>query len=199
MPVPVQITFRDFDSSDAVKARVEDEVAKLERYYPRIVSVRVVLEQPHKHKVKGNTFRTVVSIALPGEDIEVSRHPGQNAAHEDIYVSIRDAFDEARRRLSQHKERQRGDVKHHEGPPHGRIASMFPDHGFIRSEDGRDLYFHRNAVLNDDFDKLEVGAEVRFAETMGEQGPQASTVTPVGKQNHAPMAAPDTSIATSRG
>lgn len=199
MPVPLQITFRDFDSSDAVKARVEEEVEKLGRYYPRIVAVRVVLEQPHKRKAKGNAFRTVLRIEVPGEDIEVSRHPGSNAAHEDIYVCIRDAFDEARRRLADHKQRQRGDVKRHEAPPHAQVLALFPDHGFLRSVDGRDVYFHRNAVVNGDFDKLTVGVEVRFAETMGEQGPQASTVTPVGKQNHAPLAPPDTSIATSRG
>ena len=198
MPVPLQITFRDFDSSDAVKARVEEEAEKLGRYYPRIVSVRVVLEQPHKHKAKGNTFHVGIYIEVPGEDIKVTRHPGTSAAHEDIYVCIRDAFDEARRRLADHKQRQRGDVKHHEGQPHARILSMFPDHGFIRAGDGREFYFHRNAVINGEFEKLEVGAEVRFAETMGEQRPQASTVTPVGKQNHAPLEPPDTTIATSR-
>ncbi len=75
---------------------------------------------------------------------------------------------------------------------------MFPDHGFIRAGDGREFYFHRNAVVNGEFAKLKVGDEVRFADTMGEQGPQASTVTPVGKQNRAPMDPPDTTIATSR-
>lgn len=64
MPVPLQITFRDFDSSDAVKARVEEEAEKLGRYYPRIVSARVVLEQPHKHKAKGNTFHVGIYIDL---------------------------------------------------------------------------------------------------------------------------------------
>lgn len=198
MPVPLQITFRDFDSSDAVRARIEEETEKLGRHHPRIISVRVVLEQPSKHRAKGNPFRTVIAIELPGEDVEVSRHPGTNAAHEDIYVCIRAAFDEARRRLAGRKERQRGAVKHHEGPPHGRVLSMFPDHGFLATADGREVYFHRHAVPNAEFDKLAVGDEVRFAETMGEQGPQASTVIAVGKQNRAPLGPADPTTAPSR-
>lgn len=71
------------------------------------------------------------------------------------------------------------DVKHKEAPPHGAVDKLFPDHGFIRSADGRDIYFHRNSVLNDEFERLEVGSEVRFAEEMGDKGPQASTVAGV--------------------
>ena len=55
----------------------------------------------------------------------------------------------------------------------------------MRSADGREIYFHRKAVLNDAFDRLEVGAEVRFVEEEGEKGPQASTVRPVGKHDPA--------------
>jgi len=40
--------------------------------------------------------------------------------------------------------------------------------------DGREIYFHRNAVLNGDFEKLRLGAEVIFNEADGEKGPQAS-------------------------
>mgnify|MGYP003340434667 FL=1 len=80
-------------------------------------------------------------------------------------------------------DRRRRDVKHKEAPPHGAVDKLFPNHGFIRTADGRDVYFHRNAVLNEEFDHLEVGAEVRFAEEMGEKGPQASTVATVGKHH----------------
>ena len=55
---------------------------------------------------------------------------------------------------------------------------MFPEggYGFIATPEGRELYFHRNSVLEPGFDQLEVGTEVRFDEEMGEQGPQATTV-----------------------
>ena len=45
---------------------------------------------------------------------------------------------------------------------------------------GHEVYFHRNSVTAD-FDKLEIGAPVRFVAQDGESaaGPQASTVTPL--------------------
>ena len=48
-----------------------------------------------------------------------------------------------------------------------------------RQDDGRQLYFHRNSVLGG-VDRLAVGDEVRFTEENGNEGPQASTVDPVG-------------------
>jgi cold shock CspA family protein len=63
------------------------------------------------------------------------------------------------------------------------------DYGFIATPDGREIYFHRNSVINNAFDRLSVGSEVRFAEELGEKGAQASTVHLIGKhhlseQNH---------------
>jgi cold shock CspA family protein/ribosome-associated translation inhibitor RaiA len=181
MKIPLQITFRDFESSEAVEARVRDEVDKLERFHPHIISCRVVLERPHRHHHKGNQFHTSVYITLPGDDVEINR--GERPEYEDIYVSIRDAFDDARRRLDVQKDLRRRSVKQKETPPHGAVGRLFPDHGFIRTADGRDVYFHRNSVLNDDFERLEVGTEVRFAEEMGDKGPQASTVATIGKHH----------------
>jgi cold shock CspA family protein len=57
------------------------------------------------------------------------------------------------------------------------------DYGQLITPDQRLIYFHRNSVVNGDFDKLEIGAEVRFVEETGEEGPQASTVMIVGKHH----------------
>jgi cold shock CspA family protein len=57
------------------------------------------------------------------------------------------------------------------------------DYGRIASVDGGDIYFHRNSVLNLDFDALEIGTEVRFVERTGDEGPQASSVWVVGKHH----------------
>ncbi|MGO9847760.1 MAG: cold-shock protein [Methylocella sp.] len=57
------------------------------------------------------------------------------------------------------------------------------DYGFIETSDGREVYFHRNSVLDNAFDRLTVGSEVRFVEEIGQKGPQASTVRLVGKHH----------------
>ena len=104
-------------------------------------------------------------------------------SHEDIYVAIRDAFDATQRRLADYAQRQRGDVKPREAPPVVRVTKLFPTegYGFITTLDGREIYFHKNSVLNDAFDRLEVGSEVQYVEEEGEKGPQASTVRLVRK------------------
>ena len=77
-------------------------------------------------------------------------------------------------------------VKSRSGPSHGRVVELFKDdgYGFVETSDGWEYYFHRNSVLHDGFDRLEIGTEVRFAEEEGEKGPQASTVEIVGPRRH---------------
>ena len=80
------------------------------------MSCRVVVEIPHKHKHKGDIFHVKIDITVPQGEVVVSKEPGQNQAHEDVYVAIRDAFDAVRRRLEDYARKQRGDVKTHHVP-----------------------------------------------------------------------------------
>jgi cold shock CspA family protein len=132
-----------------------------------------------------------VDLKLPGHDIVVGRDPEAHHAHEDVYVAIRDTFDAVRRLLEDRVRKDRGDVKLHAVPDHGRIGRLLLDYGFIRGADGTEIYFHRNSVVGGGFDKLDIGDEVRFVAQLSEstQGPQASTVTPLGK-HHLPPADP---------
>ena len=50
------------------------------------------------------------------------------------------------------------------------------DSGFIETLDGREIYFHRDAVLDGAFNRMVLGSEVRFVEEEGENGPQARIV-----------------------
>jgi cold shock CspA family protein len=95
------------------------------------------------------------------------------------------------RLLEDHVREARGDVKLHAVPDHGRVARLLPEQncGFILGVDGNEIYFHRNSVANGGFDALAVGDEVRFVAQHAEsvEGPQASTVIPLGK-HHLPPA-----------
>ncbi len=96
----IEIAFRGMDPSPAVEARIREKIAWLRQYYSRITSVRVVVEAPHRHHHKGRIYHVKIEVGLPGRrDIVVGREPESDHAHEDVYVSIRDAFDAARRRL----------------------------------------------------------------------------------------------------
>jgi len=184
MKQPLKIIFRDIPHSEFVEAKIQEEAAKLDKYYDRIMACRVVIEEPHKHHHKGNIFHVTVDLTVPDGELVANRAP-ENHAHEDVYVAIRDAFDAARKQLLNYASKRRGDVKQHEIPHHGSISSLSPDQDFgrILTSDGKDIYFHRNSIVNADFDSLYVGEEVRFVEEAGEEGPQASSVQVVGKHH----------------
>lgn len=185
MQIPLQITFRHLDPSDAIEADIRDKVQKLEQFAHDITGCKVTIEAPHKHHHKGRIYTVTVDITLPGGEIVASRHPDQHHAHEDAYVAIRDAFNAAKRQLEDYVRQRRGKVKLHESPPHGQIMRLVPDedYGLIKASDGREIYFHRNSVIETDFDNLEVGMNVHFNEEQGEQGIQASSVHVEGKHH----------------
>lgn len=173
MQLPLQITARDFELTDAIDTLIREKAGKLETFYDRIMGCRVMLETPHRHQHKGHLYNVRIDMTVPGAELVVKREP-----HEDLYVAIRDAFDAARRQLQDITDRQRGDVKYHEGVPQARIVRLFPEegYGFISDVDGREIYFHRNSVVNGDFDRLAEGTAVRYVEEPGDEGPQASSV-----------------------
>jgi ribosome-associated translation inhibitor RaiA len=109
--IPVQITFRHMDSSQAVETRVRELAHHLGVFSDRIVNCRVVVDSPHRHHHQGKVFNVKVQLALPGEDVVVDMERPQRDGHEDVYVVIRDAFDAAKRQLQQRMSSLRGEEK----------------------------------------------------------------------------------------
>ena len=182
MQVPFQITFRHTEPSDMAEARIRERAARLDRLYQDIVAGHVVVDVPqHRHR-KGTMFQVQITLTVPGRELVVNRDPLLDHAHEDAYVAIEDAFDAMERKLKEYSREQQGEVKRDHGPERGTVDKLFPEegYGFITTREGREIYFHRNSVLDGGFDRLRLGAEVRFSEEEGEKGPQASTVVPAG-------------------
>jgi len=179
MQVPLQITFRNTESSEALEAEIRKRVDKLNRYHLGMISCRVVVEAPLARHQKGGLFKVRIDIPCPECKLEVNRDPdSRNHAHQDPYVALRDAFLAAERQLEEHRSRRKREVKNHEEALHGKIAYLSPmeDYGTITTPDDREIYFHRNSVLNANFDKLTIGTSVDFREEDGDKGPQASSV-----------------------
>ena len=189
MQLPLQITFRHMAPSEAVDAAIRKHAEKLDRFARRIMACRVVVIAPHRHHRQGKLYEIRIDLTIPGEEIAVTREGAENHAHEDVYVAIRDAFNSAARLLEDHTRRFRGDVKSHAVPLHGKVHRLFPyeGYGFITTEGAisQEIYFHKNCVTGSGFDKLDVGDEVRLviAELESPHGPQASTVTAIGKHH----------------
>lgn len=174
MQIPLEISTRDVTLSPPIEAELRKRSQKLERFYGRITSCRIAVERPTgNHHQEGGPFRVRVYISVPGSELVADKQA------EEIFAAIRDAFDAAERQVEAFSQRRRGDVKSQVLPPEGQVVRIFPEEGFgfLTAPDGREVYFHRNAVLEPGFEKLAVGARVRFAEEQGFEGPQASTVS----------------------
>lgn len=177
MQTAPQVMFRHLVPTRSIEARIQSEVADLEKFFDRIQSVRVVVEPTGEQHRTGNRYHVRIDLAVPGRTLVIGRDPGDDGAHEDLYVAIRDAFAAARRVLEDHAREARGDVKQHvTAEAHGEVARLMPDKGFgfLRALDGHEVYFHKNSVFKDRFEDLHVGSWVTFTEEEGRDGPQAA-------------------------
>lgn len=114
MQSPLQIVFRDVDHSDAVEARIREKVEMLEKHSDKIVSCRVTVSAPHKSQTKGGLYDIRLDIGMPREEIVVTKTHNNDSSHEDVYVTISDAFNAARRQIKEWVQRNRGEVKSHD-------------------------------------------------------------------------------------
>jgi cold shock CspA family protein len=162
---------------------VSRHLHKLEELYGRIVGCGVIVRDPGGRHQTGGLHEVRVRLTLPdGREVIVDRTPKLDERYSDLKFAIDDAFRRARRRVQDQARRMRGQVKHHESQPMAKVARLDPsgDFGFLETDDGQEIYFHRNSAL-DGMPALSVGARVTFVEQPGEKGPQASTVRLMGK------------------
>jgi ribosome-associated translation inhibitor RaiA/cold shock CspA family protein len=127
-----------------------------------------------------------IEIGLPGrKDIVIAHEPERlqrKYQRPDLHHAINEAFRIAERQLSEYKERlsDRTAAITHEAANEflGQVAEIVPDrdHGFLLTKEGGLLYFHRNAMLIGDFDRLKRGDTVTYVEDAGDTGPMATKI-----------------------
>lgn len=208
---PLQITFRNVRKPPTAELWIRVEAAKLEEFYRRIMGCRVAIERPRRHQ-EARPYHVRIDLTVPGGELVIRQEPTLRTRarqtgeaeirkrlevgnqHKHLHRAIQDAFKAAGRRLQDYARRQRGDVKHRESPPVAKVSQVFKDkdYGFLVTPEGREIYFHKDSVLNRAFARLRIGAVVSFTEEQGEKGPQASSVRIAAKQGgaHWPVAQP---------
>ncbi len=186
MQVPAEISFQNYEPSEPIRAEIEKQISRLEKFSDRITSCHVTIIGPQTRHRQGEEFKVDLRLAMPQhKDIIVNKSHNDSAQNEHILVAIKNAFATAQRQIEDAARDLRGEIKSHVPEEHGYVTKFLAgqDCGFIETPDGREIYFHRNAVLNDAFDQLNAGAEVRFVAETGQKGEQASTVRLVGKHH----------------
>ena len=135
MQTPVQVTFRGLDHSDALDAAIRERMNWLEQFYKNIVSGKVLVEMPHRHRHNGRAFHVRVTLSVPGRPpIVVSHEPSpapiratngdderpaleaSDSGERDALSAVHRAFDAAQRQLKEFARIERHEVKPHTRP-----------------------------------------------------------------------------------
>lgn len=186
LQVPLEISFHNIESSDWAEQEIRARAAGLESIYDRLVSCRVRVDRRATNS--NDTIPPVVHIemGIPGrKDLVVSHEPDhlqQKFQRPDLHNAINEAFRIAERQLRDYKDKitdYTKDLRHEaEQQNLGQVAELAPesDFAFLLTKEGGLLYFHRNSLLNGDFDALELRQEVYYVEAVGDTGPVATKV-----------------------
>jgi ribosome-associated translation inhibitor RaiA/cold shock CspA family protein len=177
MKQPLQIRFLGMEPSEAVESAARKKADKLDRFCAAIMSCRVTIESAHKHQHQGRPFGVRIDVTLPDHELSVDR-----VHDEDVYVALREAFDDMTRQLEDSVRRTRGLEKLHATLLHGEVV-RFADEGrcgFISTPNGDEYWFGPDNVAGVPFEHLELGAQVQFVPDVAGQGRQAKRVS-IGK------------------
>jgi ribosomal subunit interface protein len=187
MQTSSEITWHSMDPIPHVAKRIEHRIDRLEQFFGRIIRCHVVVEAPHQRHRQGNCYEVRLDVTVPGGELSIDRRPGDDHAHTDVLVAVRDAFDAMERQLRRWKDEHSGRPEVHAAPLQGRIAEIDPNAGSgqIACTDGRLVYFHRNSVVGGKFDELSAGDTVELVVDRGQDavGAHASTVRPITAQS----------------
>jgi len=103
---PLQITFRDMPSSQALEDEVRRRADELSVCCPRMRSCRVLIEAPHHHQRKGRHFHVRIDVTVPDGELSAGHDAPDQVRHEDAHLAVTDAFRAIRRELVRWNERR---------------------------------------------------------------------------------------------
>lgn len=113
MKLPLQVKFRDMVPLPSLEPEIRRRAAKLELFAPDLTRCQVVVAAEGNRHHQGHRYTVKIDVTLPGEEIVA----GENQAHEDIQIAVRDSFDAMARQLEDYERRRRGQVKQHAAAP----------------------------------------------------------------------------------
>lgn len=177
------ITWHKIQKSEAVDAVIQKRIASIEKFCPEAIGLRVVLDAPQKPRNAARGFDVRLHLSLPGPDLDVARSVRQGHASDDLMRAVNAAFTALEQQLKESRRKLGGlEVKHHPVILHGEIIEIEPElgYGFLRADDGKEVYFQKDSLVAGRWDDLERGVRLRFREQAGAQGPFAVDVAPAG-------------------
>lgn len=171
----LQVEGRHVEIRKSWQTKINVEKERLIRHHPGLVhNLRVAIEATANHREGGNEVRLVATVP---DGTVVAKRKGES-----VKPLLVKAFDNLGQQLKELQRKRQQNIKGQgaEGATQasGTIKTVSPveSFGFIVVDGGREIYFHENALKDINIDKLNVGDEVTFGESVGDKGPCANWV-----------------------
>ena len=163
---------RDITTEDRENAT--DRIERLAADHTDLIDVWLDFEKSAHHR-KGVA---TVTIRCQARQAELVAH----GSHQDGPMALRDALERFEREVQKMRQRRRQRrVERSAAPPIAGVVDQVlvdEDHGFVLTDSGERVYFHRNAVGGGlEFETLDEGQTVALNYEAGEKGLQATVVT----------------------
>ena len=82
MRVPLEISFRGVEKTQAIEGLIREKAAGLEKVCSYIVSCRVAVEVPQEHQKSGRPYRIRITLNVPpGHEVVVRRESSEGMLH----------------------------------------------------------------------------------------------------------------------
>jgi len=171
------------DIPEATRSAVEERLHQLAGEHADLIDVRIAAKTTGHHRRGGQEVR--ITCQARGREIVAARTREKLGQALDEVV---DAFEREVWRMRHRRTQQRSE-RPAEPSELGIVDRIFAEdgYGFILTDAGEQVYFHRNAVSGGlSFESLGEGERVGLNIEGGEQGPQATSVVPAPPDAPAP-------------
>ena len=157
---------------DALRALAEERMRALAEGHTDLIDVRITGHHTQHHRHSAREVR--ITCQARGRELVVTREM------DELGLALNEALDVFEREVKELRRRQRDRRSERPAlPPHlGIVDRIFRSegYGFVVTDSGEQVYFHRNALSGLDFDRLEEGQRVGLNIEPGKRGPQATVV-----------------------
>lgn len=159
--------------ADSQRTLAEARLRHLAEGHDDLIDLRIAGHWTRHHHIGGQEVR--ITCQARGREIVAAR------TRDDLGLALNETLDIFEREVHRLREKRRD--RSRVGAPQaallGIVDRIFREkgYGFILTDDGEQVYFHRNAVKEGlDFDRLEEADRVALNVEPGREGPQSTTV-----------------------
>jgi ribosomal subunit interface protein len=161
--------------TDNERGAIEQRIERLAADHTDLIDVRISGRTNRHHRLGGQEVR--ITAEARGREIVAAR------TGLEIGLALNEAMDAFERELRRLRDRRLSRRSEQPpAPPHlGIVDRVFHEdgYGFVLTDDGEQVYFHRNAVKGGFvFEELEEGDRVALNVEAGDEGPQANAIHP---------------------